>query len=69
MGQAVIEGAVLTEGFDRSRTDKVRSWLSRYIGKQTFFGFSFNLEALKKDAPNLSSAFGLLNFLHDFFYG
>lgn len=46
-----------------STTEKIRNFLSKYIGKQELFGFSINLEALKADSPNISH--GYLPFLRE----
>src|SRR5262249_52216027 len=47
------------------RGDRVRTGLAKCVGKQELFGFSINLEALKKDAPSIASVHGLLGFLRD----
>jgi hypothetical protein len=48
----------------RSALEKIRSFLSKYIGKQELFGVSLNFEALKADGPNISR--GFLPFLSEF---
>jgi hypothetical protein len=60
---AVLEATLRSGAFDPSRSERVRNWLARYIGKQELFGFTVNAEALKRDAPNLSTPFGMLDFL------
>jgi hypothetical protein len=60
---AVLETTILPGVFDPRRPEKIRNWLARYIGRQELFGFTINAEALKKEAPNLSTPFGMLGFL------
>jgi hypothetical protein len=54
---------IKTQIYEPTITDKIRNFLSKYLGKQELFGFSINLEALKADGPNLSH--GYLPFLRD----
>lgn len=61
----ILEATVRSGVFDPKRSERIQNWLSRYIGKQELFGFSLNLENLKKDAPSLSTSFGMLSFLHE----
>lgn len=63
LAKAVLESTVQSGVFDSRRSEKFKNFLAKYIRKQDVFGFSINLEALKQDAPNLSSPFGMLNFL------
>lgn len=63
VASAVLEATLRSGAYDPSRTEKIRGWLSKYIGKQELFGVSLNFDALKKDAPNLSTPFGMLGFL------
>ena len=60
---AVLEATIRSGAFDPRKSESVRKWLAKYIGKQELFGFSINLEALKQDAPKLSTPFGMLAFL------
>lgn len=62
---AVLEAAVRSGTHESGKSEILRNWLSRYIGKQDLFGFSLNLEALRLDAPKLSTPFGMLSFLGD----
>ena len=39
--------------------------MSKYIGKQQLFGFSLDLEGLKKDSPSITSFQGVLDFLRE----
>ncbi len=63
--EAVLEATVRSGGFDSTRGEKVRNWLAKYVGTQQLFGFSVNLEALKKDAPELSTPDRMLAFLRE----
>lgn len=65
VASAVLEATLRSGAFDPKRSEKVRQWLAKYIGKQELFGFTINAEALKQDAPNLSSPFGMLGFLSE----
>ena len=60
---AILQATIRSRAFDPKKTEKVRNWLGDYIGKQELFGFSLNLEALKRDAPHLSEPYGMLEFL------
>jgi len=59
----VLEATLRSGAFDPKRSEKVRNWLAKYIGKQELFGFTGNAEALRKDAPSLATPFGMLGFL------
>lgn len=61
---AIIMEATLRSGlYETHRLEKIKNWLAKYLGKQTLFGFSINFEALRQDAPNFSTPFGMLGFL------
>ncbi|MGQ9920787.1 MAG: AAA family ATPase [Desulfobacca sp.] len=61
---AIIMEATLRSGiFEPQRLEKIKNWLAKYLGKQTLFGFTINFEALRQDAPNFSTPFGMLGFL------
>jgi hypothetical protein len=62
---AILEATIRSGVFDPRRSEKVRNWLAKYIGRQELFGFTINAEALKKEAPNLSTPFGMLGFLSE----
>jgi hypothetical protein len=62
---SVLQATMRSGAFDPSRSERIRNWLAKYIGKQELFGFSLNLELLRKDAPNLSTPFGMLGFLSE----
>lgn len=59
----IVEGAMHSGQIHASRGDKIKTWLARYIGKQELFGFTVNLEALRRDASKIASVHGLLDFL------
>ena len=59
----LVEATMHSGSIHPSRGERVRAWLAKYIGKQELFGFSINLEVLKKDAPTIASVHGLLDFL------
>lgn len=52
-----VESVIKTQIYEPTITDKIRNFLSKYLGKQELFGFSINLEALKTDSPNISHGF------------
>ncbi len=60
---AVLGATVRSGAFDAQRGEKIRNWLSKYVGKQGLFGFELNLEGLKQDAPRVSTHFDMLTFL------
>ena len=51
--------------FDPKKSEMIRGWLAKYIGKQELFGLTLDLAALKRDEPTLSTAFGMLSFLRE----
>ena len=59
----VLEATLRSGAFDPKRSEKVRNWLAKYIGRQELFGFTLNAEALRKVAPSLATPFGMLGFL------
>jgi hypothetical protein len=63
VAKVVLEATLRSGAFDPKKSEHIRNWLAKYIGKQQLFGFTVNAEALKNDAPNLSSPFGMLGFL------
>lgn len=62
---AILEGTVRSGAFDPKRAEKIRNWLAKYVGHQELFGFSLNLDALRRDAPNFSTPLGALSFFQD----
>jgi hypothetical protein len=63
MSAAVMEGTLRSGALDLTRTEKIRNWLARYVGRQTLGGITVNVEALKADAPSVAS--GFLPFLQE----
>ena len=63
VSEAVLQGTVRSGAFDPRISEKIGSWLSKYIGKQQLFGVAFDLERLKKEAPSITSFQGVLDFL------
>ena len=60
VGAAILEATVRSGAFDPKRSEKVRNWLAKYIGEQSLFGFTVHAEALKRDAPSITT--GMLPF-------
>lgn len=65
VGAAVLEAVMRSGAFDPCKTEKVRNWLAKYVGRQELFGFTLNMDALKQDAPTLATPFGMLEFLDE----
>jgi hypothetical protein len=63
VGATVLEATLRSGAFDPGRSEKVRTWLAKYVGEQSLFGFTVHTEALKKDAPTVAS--GMLPFLSE----
>ncbi|MBF0291249.1 MAG: ATP-binding protein [Nitrospinae bacterium] len=63
VAEAILEATLKSGAFNPSRVEKITGWLAKYVGKQTFAGITVNFEALKKDAPNISTPIGMLDFL------
>lgn len=61
VGGKILEGTLRSGVFNSSRSEKMRTWLSKYVGEQSLFGLTVHAEALKKDAPTIAS--GMLPFL------
>jgi hypothetical protein len=62
---AVLQAVLRSGAFDPKKSERVRNWLAHYIGRQELFGLTLDFEALKKDAPNISTPYGLLGFLSE----
>lgn len=63
VGAAILEATLRSGASNATRSEKVRSWLAKYVGEQSLFGFTVHTEALKKDAPSVAS--GILPFLSE----
>lgn len=57
----VLEATIRSGAFDPTRNERIRNWLSKYIGEQSLFGVTIHAEALRRDAPSIAS--GMLPFL------
>ena len=53
VGAAVLEATLRSSALNPTRSEKIRSFLSKYVGEQSLFGFTIHAEALKKDAPTI----------------
>jgi len=62
---AIMQATARSGALNKARSDKVRDWLSKYIGKQSLFGLTFDMTALRADAPALTTHYGLLDFLRN----
>ncbi len=60
-----VEAVIKEKAYESTTTEKIRNFLSKYIGKQELFGFGVNFEALRADGPTLSH--GYLPFLAELF--
>jgi hypothetical protein len=63
VGEAVLEATLRSGAFKPNRSEIIRNWLAKYIGKQELFGFTVNLDELKQDGPHLSTPYNMLDFL------
>ncbi|MFC1601450.1 ATP-binding protein [Candidatus Sumerlaeota bacterium] len=61
VGAAVIEATVQSGGHDSNRGEKIKKWLAKYIDDLSLFGVTVRLDALKEDAPQIST--NMLPFL------
>jgi len=60
---SIVQATIRSGAFNPNRSEKIKNWLAKYIGKQSLAGVSFNMDALKQDAPSVATPFGLLDFL------
>ena len=56
-----LEAAINTRAYEPTITEKIRNIFARYIGTQSLFGLTINMEVLKADTPSI--AHGYLPFL------
>jgi hypothetical protein len=61
----ILEATIHSGSLDQTKSEKFKSWLGKYIAEVTLFGFKINTKALRIDAPNYSSPFGMLSFLSE----
>ncbi len=60
---AILEGVLGSASESNSRVETIRAWLRKYIKEAKLFGFTPNLDAVKKDAQEIASARGILGLL------
>lgn len=60
-----VQTLIQEESIKENVTEKIRNFLSKYVGKQELFGVSINFEALKNDSMNLTK--GFLSFLMEIY--
>jgi len=58
-----VQAVLHQQTYSENRSEKICNFLADYIGNQSLFGLNINFEALKTDAPNISS--GYLPFLQE----
>ncbi len=63
MAVSILEATIHSGTFSPDAQENIRNWLSKYIGQQQLFGISLNLDALKSDAPQITSPYGILSFI------
>ena len=63
VGAAILEATLRSGAFNPTRSEKIREFLSKYVGQQTLLGFTVHTEALRRDAPTITS--GLIPFLSE----
>jgi hypothetical protein len=62
---AVMQATVDAAALSPKRSEIIRSWLAKYIGKQELFGVSLDLKALEPELPTFTKPHGMLHFLAD----
>jgi len=65
MAADILEATIRSGALNPGRSEKIKNWLARYVGQQSLFSFSVNLQTLKEDALQLTSTDNLLSFLRD----
>jgi hypothetical protein len=64
VGAAILEATLRSGAFNPTRNEKIRDWLSKYVGEQNLLGyFTIHADALRRDAPSVTS--GILPFLSE----
>ena len=64
VAQALLQATIRSRALDPTKSEKIGSLFSKYIGKQNLFGMvTLKFESLRADAPQLASPFGTLRFL------
>ncbi|HPH67396.1 MAG TPA: ATP-binding protein [Kofleriaceae bacterium] len=65
VARMILEATVKSGALHPSRSQSIRTLLAKYVGKQSLFGVTLDLTALKADAPQLASASAILSFLSE----
>lgn len=66
MSSAVLGATIRSGVFDPRKSEKIKEWLAKYIGKQDLLGgLTLNFEALKNEAPALNSPHQMIDFLRE----
>ena len=66
VGQAILRGTISSIESDPTRGEKIKAFLSKYLGEQQLFGgLTIRFDRLKEDAPSVAN--GLLPFLTETF--
>jgi hypothetical protein len=64
VAEALLQATIRSRALDPTKSETIRSLFSKYIGKQNLFGMvTLNFEAVRADAPQFASPFGMLQFL------
>jgi hypothetical protein len=58
-----VEAVIKAQTYEPAVSEKIRNFLSKYIGDQSIFGLNIKLSELKADGPNISH--GFLPFLQE----
>ncbi len=63
--QAILVSTISSGVFNPRRSESIRNWLAKYIGKQGLFGINIDFQALKQDIPTLTNPNNILDFLRE----
>jgi hypothetical protein len=63
LAEKTVESVLRQQIYEEKKSEKIRNFLSKYIGQQNLFGININFQQLKADAPNISR--GFLPFLSE----
>lgn len=62
---SILEAVVSAASESNPRSDIIRAWMKKYIKEVKLFGFTANLDVMKKDASDIASARGILGLLSE----
>jgi hypothetical protein len=65
VGARILEATIRSGAFEPRRSEKIREWLGKYIGKQSLFGVELHFDEMHRDAPGIAS--GMLPFLNEIY--